>query len=127
MNELQIITDDGATWFKPGGSVAGELRWRLAGDDTEALELRLFWHTSGKGTNDVGVVACQRIEGPGRSGSRCFAFNLPEGPYSFTGKLITLAWALELEQVPGGEVTRLDLRVGPTPDEIDLRRGVGRC
>jgi hypothetical protein len=123
---LQILTDDGATSFMPGGSIAGEVRWSLA-DEAEALELRLFWHTSGRGTDDVGVVAAQPIDHPGRSGSRRFAFKVPEGPYSFSGKLITLAWAVELVQLPTQANTRLDLLVSPLATEIDLRRGVRTC
>jgi hypothetical protein len=123
---LEIITDHGATCFMPGSTIAGELRWSLA-DDAEALELRLFWHTLGRGTDDVGVVASQRIDHPGQSGSRRFAFEVPEGPYSFSGKLITLAWALELVQLPGQATTRLDLLVGSSTDEVDLRSGVRTC
>jgi hypothetical protein len=123
---LQILTDEGATSFMPGGSITGEVRWSTA-DDAEALELRLFWYTSGRGTDDVGVVAAQPIDNPGSSGSRRFAFKVPEGPYSFSGKLITLAWALELVQLPNQATTRLDLLVSPLVTEIDLRRGVRTC
>jgi hypothetical protein len=73
------------------------------------------------------VVAAQPIDNPGSSGSRRFAFKVPEGPYSFSGKLITLAWALELVQLPNQATTRLDLLVSPLVTEIDLRRGVRTC
>jgi hypothetical protein len=44
----------------------------------------------------------------------------PKGPYAFSGKLITLAWAIELVVLPGGETERLDLLIGPAPVEVDL-------
>ena len=32
---------------------------------------------------------------------------MPDGPYSFSGKLITLAWAIEIVVLPGGESTAM--------------------
>ena len=59
------------------------------------------------------------ITRPGLSGTRPFEFEIPRGPYSFSGKLITLAWAIEIVALPGGETERLDLVVGPQPVEVD--------
>jgi hypothetical protein len=49
---------------------------------------------------------------------RSFSLQLPEGPYSFSGKLISLAWALELVAEPGSRASRIEITVSPTRREI---------
>ena len=117
---LTIATDSGGTWFKPGERIEGTASWHLD-EDADALEVRLFWFTSGKGSPDVEVVAGKRMARPEISGSHSFEFTVPRGPYAFSGKLITLAWALELVVLPGGAAQRFDLVIGPRPVEVDLR------
>ncbi len=119
MSQLEIRTTDGRTWWLPGSTLEGTARWRLE-EDPKAVELRLIWFTSGKGTQDVTLVDRQRLDLPGLAGEQRFRFQLPEGPYSFAGTLISLAWALELVTEPPGESTRLDLVVAPTPVEVRL-------
>jgi hypothetical protein len=116
---LTLQTADGGTWFKPGELIEGRASWHLD-EEVEAVEVRLFWYTSGKGTRDVEIVRRLRVEQPDLSGHREFSIRVPEGPYSFSGKLITLAWAIELVALPGGETERLDLRIGPQPVEVEL-------
>ena len=116
---LTLQTNDGGTWFKPGELVEGRATWH-ADEEIEAVEVRLFWYTSGKGTRDVEVVRLLRTEAPGVSGHRDFSIRVPEGPYSFSGKLITLEWAIEIVVLPSGETERLDLRIGPQPVEVDI-------
>lgn len=119
MITLRIELADDRSWFLPGGQLTGRAVWRLD-EAPEAVELRLFWHTSGKGTDDVEIVEVRRFEGQGPHGEGAFDVTLPLGPYSFSGSLITLAWALELVALPGGETERLDLVVAPTPVEVRL-------
>jgi len=116
---LTLQTTDGGSWFKPGELVDGRATWHSDGN-VEAIEVRLFWYTSGKGTRDVEVVRTLRSDAPDTSGHRDFSIRIPEGPYSFSGKLITLAWAIEIVALPGGETERLDLVVGPQPVEVDI-------
>ena len=47
-------------------------------------------------------------------------FRLPAGPYSFEGKLITLAWALEAV-IAGAVLGRLEITVSPTGEPVRLR------
>jgi hypothetical protein len=119
VNDLRIDLDGDRRWYLPGDTVTGRAVWRLDADP-EAVELRLFWHTRGKGTEDVEVVDQLRTEAAGAAGERAFAFRLPLGPYSFSGTLITLSWALELVALPGGELERVELVVAPTPVEVRL-------
>ena len=116
---LTIQTRDGRTWFRPGETIEGTAAWHLD-VEVEALEVRMFWYTEGKGTQDVEVVHTKHMAQPGLSGTRSFEFEVPRGPYSFSGKLITLAWAIELVVLPGGETERLDLLIGPQPVEVDI-------
>lgn len=119
MNDLNITTAQNATMFEPGAALDGEVSWLLQ-TVPEAIELRLFWHTSGKGTTDVEVVEVRRFDSPGLRQQHTFHFVLPEGPYSFSGRLISLSWALELVVLPSGPSQRLPLVVAPGRAEIEL-------
>jgi hypothetical protein len=120
VSTLRIATTGNGTWFHPGGTLDGAISWEIA-PGAAALELRLFWYTSGKGTEEAEIVDSLRVERPETAGERPFRFDLPEGPCSFSGRLITLRWALELVLEPSEEVERLDLLVAPRPVEIDIR------
>ncbi|MBN2310523.1 MAG: hypothetical protein JXR94_16230 [Candidatus Hydrogenedentes bacterium] len=119
MNSLGIVLDNDTARFTPGEAVAGRVTWAFDAPP-EALELRLFWRTEGKGDEDVSVVETVRIDGPGLSGERAFEFPAPEGPYSFSGKLISLIWALELLAVSGKESARQDIVLSSDGAEIVL-------
>ena len=125
MHKLSIELNDGKGAFAPGERLEGRIEW--SGDaDPKALELSLLWYTSGKGTRDAGVVHSKRIDHPGSSGSDSFSFTLPSGPYSFSGKLISLIWALELTCTPGNETVREEIVVSPTDHEILLTSLTGQ-
>ncbi len=109
------------------GRVRGELsprrddpgngHWSLV-EAPEALEVRLFWFTQGKGDQDVGVVETTALDGAGREGSRDFSFTAPAAPLSFSGKLISLLWAVELVALPKGDAGRQELVISWTGREI---------
>ena len=50
---------------------------------------------------------------------------LPAGPYSFSGRLISLIWALELVAEPGNHVARVEITLGPDGQEVVLATGEG--
>ena len=85
---LSLHTKDGGTWFKPGELIEGRATWHLDAEP-EAIEVRLFWFTTGKGSQDVGIVRTLHTEAPGNAGEREFSMRVPESPYSFSGRLIT--------------------------------------
>jgi len=112
-----------------GGSA--ELRWSFAGRASRIRELAVTLRgveraTYRKGTRDVGVLHTHRIDSPGALGSDKFGFTLPPGPYSFSGKLISLIWALELTCTPGSETVRREIVVSPTGREILLTSVAGQ-
>ncbi|HBL29737.1 MAG TPA: hypothetical protein DD490_23115 [Acidobacteria bacterium] len=116
---LRVETNDGSTSFRPGDLVEGTVRWQGA-EPPEGVELRLFWYTEGRGDQDLEVVETIPFANPGAHDRRSFRLRLPEGPYSFSGKLITLAWALEAVAQPGDRAGNLPLVVSPTGRELLL-------
>lgn len=119
MDKLSIVLHDDKTAFAPRETVRGTMHWNLDGNP-HRIELSLFWYTSGKGTRDVGVIQTVPLDNPGGLGSKEFSFTLPEGPYSFSGRLISLIWALELTASGGSETVRKEITVSPTSREILL-------
>ena len=114
-----VEIEDGRHVFAPGDELAGSASWRLP-SDPEAVELRLSWRTEGRGDTDRDVVARERFDAPGKQDWRPFTFRLPDGPYSFSGALISLTWELELVAEPFGEVGRTEIVVSPTGAELRL-------
>ena len=120
MSPLRITTRDNRTAFRPGEEIEGTVGWSFAGAVPEAMELRLFWFTRGKGTQDVAVYENVRLDTPSTSEARPFRLRLPHAPYSFSGKYVSLTWALELVTDPPGEVERLEIILSPSGTEIEL-------
>ena len=124
MSELKLAVREERTRFLPGDEIIAAACWKL--DKTpQSVEARLFWFTRGKGTQDVNVVESVRFDHPQIEEARPVRFRLPEAPYSFSGKLISLIWTLDLVVEPSGESARLELTVSPTSEEIVLREPGG--
>jgi hypothetical protein len=119
MEKLSITLDGDQTAYAPRATIRGKMHWNLD-RDLRYLELSLFWYTAGKGTRDVGVIEAQRFDDLSLSGTRLFSFTLPDKPYSFSGKLISLLWALELTTSPDFGTVRQEITVSPTGREILL-------
>jgi hypothetical protein len=121
---IQIETRDGRTAFHPGEEVEGTVRWSPVDRPPRSLEVRLFWYTEGKGGRDVGVVETLPLADPGPEGHQPFRFRLPDGPYSFSGKIIHLLWAIEAVAEPDDHserlAERLDIIMSPSGREIVL-------
>jgi hypothetical protein len=119
MSELSILLPEGRFSFFPGETMTGTVSWNL---DTvpEVVELRLFWRTEGKGDQDLEISGVVRYENPSQRDEEAFEFTLPDGPYSFSGKLISLIWALELIALPSEETERVEFILSPTGQEILL-------
>ena len=122
MSTLKIGTYENRTAFRPGAEIAGKVLWILD-ESAKAVEARLFWYTEGKGTQDVELVDNIRFDDPPRREQREFTFTLPEAPYSFSGKLISLLWALEVVVLPSEETERLEIVVSLSGHEVFLHKG----
>jgi hypothetical protein len=53
-------------------------------------------------------------------GEQRVSLRAPSGPYSFSGRLISLLWALEAVAEPGGEVARREIVLSPSGEEVRL-------
>jgi hypothetical protein len=101
--------------------VEGTAKWLLS-EAPQTVELRLFWYTKGKGTQDIEIVESVPFEHPQLEDARPFRVTLPASPYSFSGKLISLLWALELVAKPGEQSVRVEITMSPTGEEVVLRK-----
>ncbi|MCB1230503.1 MAG: hypothetical protein KDN19_09570 [Verrucomicrobiae bacterium] len=120
-DQAEIRTEFDNRAFVPGETLRGIVSWRVAETPRE-VSLRLFCYTEGRGTQDVEIVETKTFDAPVTTEEREFEFELPEGPYSFSGKLVSLIWALELVVGEDGPVERVEIVVSPTAEEIDLYR-----
>ena len=109
---LQVTFDGGREEYSPGEEVTGFARWQLP-KAPESLEVRLFWSTSGRGDRDFAVVETEVIDRPPAAGEHRFRFRLPLAPYSFSGRLVSLVWAVELVAVDEEIAGHADLVLGP--------------
>lgn len=101
---------------RPGDTVEVTAQWSLS-QVPSRFEARLFWFTEGKGTQDVAVVETLPLTGD-LLGKQRVRFRIPVGPYSFSGRLITLKWAIEV--VADDRAERWELVVGPEAKEVVL-------
>lgn len=123
MSWVRIDLENGRTAFLPGEELTGTVSWSLDPGEVpaESAEVHLLWFTRGRGTRDSGVVATERLEGaPSRSDRRDFRFRLPAGPYSVSGKLVSIVWAVEVVLDPGERAERVEIVVSPTGREVLL-------
>ena len=100
---LKIHVESGRDAFHPGESIRGTLEW-VGERPPDSVELRLLWYTEGRGDQDVGVARTLRIETPGSVGSQGFHWEAPAGPWSCSGRLLSIRWALEASA--GSDTTR---------------------
>lgn len=120
-DHAEIRTEFDNRAFVPGEALRGQVAWRVA-ETPRTVSLRLFCYTEGKGTQDVQIVETKEFDAPTSAEERAFEFSLPTGPYSFSGKLVSLLWALELVVGDNGPVERIEITLSPSAQEIDLYR-----
>lgn len=61
-----------------------------------------------------------QFDNPPMEGGQPFVLHAPNGPYSFTGKLVILVWGIELVVLPQEEVERIDITISPTSRTINI-------
>jgi len=122
MSTLRIDISGSQRSFKPGERMEGRVTWQVD-QPPQSAELRLFWYTSGKGTQDVGNVDSVVFQTPQANDDRTFSMTLPREPYSFSGKLISLVWALELIVEPGSNVERREFVMSASGAEVVIGEG----
>lgn len=117
-----LVTLDAEPRFAPGEAIDGRVRWQLE-TPPDAIELRLYWATEGRGTQDVTVERRTRIEASGQEGEAAFSLEAPPGPHSFSGKLVSVGWGIEAVALPAedriGE--RVPLVISPARQPLEIR------
>ena len=119
MSELTLQLEQEQRVFSPGQTFGGDAHW-ICQEPPKKAVVRLIWYTEGKGTEDVGVVEERVFDNPQMSDQRKFSFTLPIGPYCFSGIMISLIWAVELQV--DKNCTREVITVSPSGEEIRLHR-----
>jgi len=117
MKELEIQLADQDSSCEPGATLRVPISWSFDEEQT-GLELRVVWNTAGKGTQDLDVAHTESIEHPGIQGSRVVTLELPRAPYSFSGTLISVVWAMELVAFPSRASTRQEIVIAPQGHEV---------
>jgi len=117
MSTLRIAFAEGRTAWRPGEEIVGTAFWQLD-RQPRSVEARLCWRTEGKGSEDSDVAATVRFEAPQMTESREFRFVAPNEPHSFSGRILSLVWNVELEA--GGDVERVEIVIGPDGKKIVL-------
>ncbi|MEP6668290.1 MAG: hypothetical protein ABJF10_04010 [Chthoniobacter sp.] len=116
-----IQIQDRQSAFSPGDRVTGQVSWQLGAAPKNA-ELRLLWRTEGRGIEDDGLVEAIPFPNPQAVETRPFSLTLPDGPYSFSGALITLTWTLEVAVDPGNHTAGVDIVIAPGGKAVSLPR-----
>lgn len=119
MSDLSINIKDDRISFLPQEKVEGHINWQVD-QAPQSVILRLFWHTTGRGTTDVQIVDEMVLQDEECGGSAAFTLQLPESPYSFSGQLISLIWSLELIVEPGNHVEIQNLVMSSTCEEVQI-------
>jgi hypothetical protein len=118
---IRLGLRENKTAFRPGETIAGAVLWELERAPRLA-EVRLLWFTRGKGTEDGSIVETVKLGAPPAADTREFSFTAPNGPYSFSGTLIALLWAVEFVAEPGDGFQRIEITIAPDAREIALPR-----
>ncbi len=118
---MNVQLADDRTKYRPGERLEGVAFWEL-GLPPKSVALRLYWRTQGKGTVDLKIVRPGKFDRPAASDRRPFSIDLPPGPYSVSGKLVSIVWGVELVAEPKGESGNVEITISPTGEEVRLDR-----
>lgn len=102
------IDSFGMPLYRPGSPISGSVTvYPNTAVNARKLEIRLAWHTEGRGSRTgKSIESIEPHQGELQEGlPQTFSFNftLPNEPWSYEGKYITVVWAIEVQiDVPMG-------------------------
>ena len=82
--------------FRPSEILDAEIHWK---DEVpgKTVTARIRWFTVGKGTTSSLEVHQELVQLNAANGVHVVRFQLPRGPLSCEGKLLTIQWAIQVE------------------------------
>ena len=95
MNKIQISFVSGNNNFLPREEIQLLIAWELPELKEDKMEVQLFWYTNGCGIEDLEIIETKNIKITSVIGQKEILFNAPPYPYSFSGKHVSLIWAIE--------------------------------
>jgi len=119
MSELSIEIDGGLYSYCPGETLKGRAWWNVDGAP-QAVEVRLFWFTTGVTLSQAGIVKRIIVDRPSARSSKEFQFVIPDAPWSFTGRFVSVNWAVEVVLLPSRKNARQFITVSPDRKQIFL-------
>jgi hypothetical protein len=105
--------------FAPGETLVFTLA-RDASAKPGPLTVQLGWFTEGKGTRDAAVEWSDYLSDLAPGTDRSFEVRLPEAPWSFSGKLVSVAWRLEVLDAKREPLVAVPLIIGPGGETVTL-------
>ena len=115
-NRAEIIIPQDT--FYPDSEINGIVKWDLE-KPPKKIDLTLFWKTSGRGDPDGDFIIGLKLQKKA-AGEKEFTFTVPNSPYSFSGKLISLQWYLRFKTISPTLTITKKITISPTGKEIVL-------
>ena len=120
MAKLTVELNANQTKFVSGEAIDGLAGWDFGADPPKWVEVRLYWHTLGKGDEDVAIADSVKFENPRAIDAQVFGFTAPQGPFSYEGRLIEIAWGIEVVAHRTKTTAQLGLTLSATGEAIRL-------
>jgi hypothetical protein len=98
--------------FEPGATITARVQWSDLRDN-DRLVVRLFWFTTGKGDRDIEIVSEVPLQATGTSGQEVVKLTAPAWPFSYSGKMVSIQWAIEVVRLPGEDAQTVELVIAP--------------
>ena len=84
------------------------------------LTVQLGWFTEGRGTRDAAIAWSEEIPGLAPGTDQTFEVVLPETPWSFSGKLVSISWRLEVLDAKRQPLVAISLLIAPGGQLVTL-------
>jgi hypothetical protein len=125
MSHLEVRLTAEPAAYRPGDVLEGEASWKLD-QPTPALNLKVYWTTDGdSGLTDPPVLAHDKtFPISGLEGKQAFHMDLPQGPWSFQGKVFSVRWFVEIGLEEDFR-SRTEFVLGPEGRAIRIADGAG--
>jgi hypothetical protein len=115
---IEIILKDGRKRFQPYEVIEGKVKYDLNRPSSE-ITVDLVWTTMGKGTTDDYRADSSVISTGGSTrGEGKFRLNAPAGPYSFSGKLVSVIWMISCGTESDTEIAEKEIIISPVGSEL---------